>query len=101
MSKNTNGGGLNRRPILLGGSSAIALAAGITDARPQALQLAQAQAPRRGAPSGRKPNILIIWGDDAVRLFLHDVAGVDAAFALVIRLPADRPRMALRVVPFR
>src|SRR5438874_4735470 len=64
MSKKTNGGGLNRRSILLGGSSAIALAAGITDARSQALQLAQAQAPRLGAPSGRKPNILILWGDD-------------------------------------
>ena len=64
MSKKTNGGGLNRRSILLGGSSAIALAAAITDARSQALQLAQAQAPRPGAPSGRKPNILILWGDD-------------------------------------
>ena len=64
MSKKTNGGGLNRRSILLGGSSAIALAAGITDARSQALQLAQAQAPRPAAASGRKPNILILWGDD-------------------------------------
>src|SRR5436190_10825820 len=64
MSEKTNGGGLNRRSILLGGSSAIALAAGITDARSQALQLAQAQAPRPAAASGRKPNILILWGDD-------------------------------------
>jgi hypothetical protein len=64
MSEKTNRGGLNRRSILLGGSSAIALAAGITDARSQALQLAQAQAPRPAAASGRKPNILILWGDD-------------------------------------
>src|SRR4030081_69321 len=64
MSEKTNRGGLNRRAILLGGSSAVALGAGITDARPQALQLAQAQAPRPAAASGRKPNILVLWGDD-------------------------------------
>src|SRR5437762_11473857 len=64
MSEKTNRGGLNRRSKLLGVSSAIALAAGITDAHSQALQLVQAQAPRPAAASGRKPNILILWGDD-------------------------------------
>src|SRR5471032_1789916 len=65
MSKNTNAGGLNRRAILMGGTSALALGAGITDARPQGLQLPQAQTqPPPGTASGRKPNILILWGDD-------------------------------------
>ena len=65
MSKQANVGGLNRRAILMGGSSAIALGTAIADAHGQALQLAQAAGqPQPSAPSGRKPNILIIWGDD-------------------------------------
>ena len=50
---------LNRRNILLGGTTlaATALAAG-------AVQTAQAQQQPQPAPSGQRPNILVIFGDD-------------------------------------
>jgi arylsulfatase A-like enzyme len=52
---------LNRRNILLG-SSALVAAATLTSG---ALAQAQKAAPATpAAPSGRKPNILVIWGDD-------------------------------------
>src|SRR5262245_58093562 len=50
---------INRRNILLGGTTlaaASALAAGAP------IQIAQSQA--QPAPSGQRPNILVIWGDD-------------------------------------
>jgi arylsulfatase A-like enzyme len=50
----------NRRDILLG-STTLAAASAIGASAP--LTVAQAQA-QRAAPSGGKPNILIIWGDD-------------------------------------
>jgi arylsulfatase A-like enzyme len=50
---------LNRRNILLGGTT-LAAASTIGGAAP--LQLAQAQAQQ--APAGQRPNILVIWGDD-------------------------------------
>ena len=52
---------LNRRNILLGGTTlaaASALWAGVP------IQIAQAQAQQPAAPSGRGPNILVIMGDD-------------------------------------
>jgi arylsulfatase len=49
---------LNRRNVLLGGTTLAAAA--ITSGNP--VQVAQAQQP--ATPSGRKPNILVIWGDD-------------------------------------
>ena len=51
---------INRRNVLLGTSSLVAAAALTSEA------LAQAQPKRRpaAAPSGRKPNILVIFGDD-------------------------------------
>ena len=52
---------INRRNILLG-SSALMAAATLTSG---ALAQAQNAAPAAStAPSGRKPNILILWGDD-------------------------------------
>ena len=50
---------LSRRNILLGGTT---LAAASAIASGNRIQVAQAQQP--AAPSGRKPNILVIWGDD-------------------------------------
>jgi arylsulfatase len=52
-------GALNRRNILLGGTT---FAAASAIAGGDRVQVAQAQQP--AAPSGRKPNILIIFGDD-------------------------------------
>jgi arylsulfatase len=50
---------LDRRSILLGGST-LAAASALTAGAPLALTQAQAQP----APSGRRPNILVIFGDD-------------------------------------
>jgi arylsulfatase A-like enzyme len=56
-------GVLNRRGILLGGTT-LAAAATLIGARAPA-EVAQAQQQQPGpAPSGGKPNILVIWGDD-------------------------------------
>lgn len=49
---------INRRNVLLGTSSLVAAAALTSEA------LAQNQAAPGGAPFGRKPNILVIFGDD-------------------------------------
>src|SRR5271154_6551204 len=49
---------LSRRNILLGTSTLVAAATLTSGA------LAQAQKAASTAPSGRKPNILVIWGDD-------------------------------------
>ena len=53
---------LNRRKILLAGTSLAAATAINTVDRTQVAQ-AQQQ-PQPAAPSGSKPNILVIWGDD-------------------------------------
>ena len=50
---------LNRRSILLGGST-LAAASALGSAAPISTAEAQAQP----APSGQRPNILVIWGDD-------------------------------------
>ena len=54
---------VSRRKILLGGTT---LAAATAMASVTPVQTAQAQQQQRpaAAPSGRKPNILVIWGDD-------------------------------------
>ena len=53
---------LSRRNILLGGTS---LAAATAINAVDRTQIAQAQQPQQSATaSGRKPNILVIWGDD-------------------------------------
>lgn len=51
---------INRRNVLLGTSSLVATAALASEALAQA----QPQAAPAAAPSGRKPNILVIFGDD-------------------------------------
>ena len=51
---------LNRRNMLLGGTT---LAAASAIAAGEPVQLAQAQA-QPAAASGKKPNIVVIWGDD-------------------------------------
>jgi hypothetical protein len=51
---------LDRRNILLGGTT-LAAASALGAGAP--VQVAQAQA-QRPAPSGRRPNILVIFGDD-------------------------------------
>ena len=56
---------LNRRNILLGSSALVAAAAITSGALAQAQKAAPATAaPAPAGPSGRKPNILVIWGDD-------------------------------------
>src|SRR3954451_25303136 len=58
--KSSKDSAFNRRNILLGGTSiAAATAISVVDRT----RGAQAQQPA-AAPSGRKPNILVIWGDD-------------------------------------
>src|SRR3954463_8186157 len=58
--KSSKDSAFNRRNILLGGTSiAAATAVSVVDRT----RVAQAQQPA-AAPSGRKPNILVIWGDD-------------------------------------
>jgi Sulfatase len=55
----------SRRNILLGSSALVAAATLTSGALAQAQNAAPAAAPTApAAPSGRKPNILIIWGDD-------------------------------------
>jgi arylsulfatase len=55
----------SRRNILLGSSALVAAATLTSGALAQAQNAAPAAAPAAPtAPSGRKPNILIIWGDD-------------------------------------
>jgi arylsulfatase len=60
---NRGDGGLNRRNILLGSSSLVATAAFTAAAMAQA-QKAEPAAPAPAAQPGRKPNILVIFGDD-------------------------------------
>jgi Sulfatase len=56
---------LSRRNILLGSSALVAAATLTSGALAQVQNAAPAAAPTAPtAPSGRKPNILIIWGDD-------------------------------------
>jgi arylsulfatase A-like enzyme len=52
---------VNRRSILLGGTT-LAAASAMCAASP--VNVAQAQAQQPAAPSGRRPNILVIFGDD-------------------------------------
>ncbi|MDA9401792.1 arylsulfatase [Bradyrhizobium sp. CCBAU 45389] len=54
---------LNRRHLLLGTSSIVAAVALTSEAMAQAQQAAPATSPAPAAP-GRKPNILVIFGDD-------------------------------------
>src|ERR1700744_3032680 len=53
--------GLDRRKVLLG-TTALAAASAIVAGEP--VRVAQAQAQQAAAPSGAKPNILVIMGDD-------------------------------------
>ncbi|WP_083741966.1 sulfatase-like hydrolase/transferase [Bradyrhizobium mercantei] len=55
---------IDRRNLLLGTSTLVAAAALTSDALAQAQKSAPAASPAPSAPSGRKPNILVIWGDD-------------------------------------
>src|SRR5216684_8121522 len=61
-SKSSNDSALSRRNILLAGTSLAAATAINAVDRTQVAQAQQSQQP--AAPSGRKPNILVIWGDD-------------------------------------
>ena len=56
-----DGGGFSRRNMLLAGTTVAAVSA-LTAGAP--IRVAQAQAQQQPAPTGRPPNILIIWGDD-------------------------------------
>src|SRR3954471_18882581 len=59
--KSSKDSAFNRRNILLGGTSiAAATAISVVDRT----RVAQAQQQQPAAPSGRKPNILVIMGDD-------------------------------------
>ena len=61
-SKPLDNGTLSRRKILLAGTS---LAAATSPSTPLIERRSHRPAqPQPSAPSGRKPNILVIWGDD-------------------------------------
>ncbi len=61
-SRSSNDSALSRRNILLAGTS---LAAATAINAVDRTQVAQAQQPQQSpAPSGRKPNILVLFGDD-------------------------------------
>src|SRR6202047_946447 len=62
-SKKADDRALSRRNMLLGTSTLVAAATLTSDALAQAQKAAPA-APAPAAPSGRKPNILVIMGDD-------------------------------------
>src|SRR5580700_8891775 len=62
-SKEADDRALNRRNLLLGTSTLVAAATLASRAFAQAQQAAPAT-PTPTAPSGRKPNILVIFGDD-------------------------------------
>ena len=61
QKKQLTGGPVSRRSMLLTGTSLLA-ASGLVTAAPT--QTVQAQTATPAAPDGRKPNILVIWGDD-------------------------------------
>ena len=64
-SSETEDRALSRRNILLGSSALMAAATITSGALAQTQKAAPAPAPAApAAPSGRKPNILVIWGDD-------------------------------------
>jgi len=73
----TKDGALNRRNVLLGGTT-LAAASAFTASAP--IMVAQAQAPQ-GAASGQKPNILVIFGDDIgvanVSAYSHGLMGYE------------------------
>jgi len=64
ISEKDDAQAINRRNVLLGTSSIIAAASLTSDALAQAQKTAPAPAPAAAASSGRKPNILVIFGDD-------------------------------------
>ncbi|NEU98105.1 arylsulfatase [Bradyrhizobium uaiense] len=55
---------IDRRNLLLGTSTLVAAATLTSEALAQMQKAAPAASPAPAAPSGRKPNILVIWGDD-------------------------------------
>ncbi|MCC8982120.1 arylsulfatase [Bradyrhizobium acaciae] len=55
---------IDRRNLLLGTSTLVAAATLTSAALAQTQKAAPATSPAPAAPSGRKPNILVIWGDD-------------------------------------
>ena len=59
--RNVNDGAVNRRKILLGGTT-LAAASAVSMGSP--VRVAQAQAQQQTTPSGKRPNILVIFGDD-------------------------------------
>src|SRR5262245_699432 len=63
-SKSDDCQAINRRNVLLGTSSIVAAAALTSEALAQAQKAAPAATPTSAAASGRKPNILVIFGDD-------------------------------------
>jgi arylsulfatase A-like enzyme len=63
-SKSDDCQAISRRNVLLGTSSIVAAAALTTEALAQVQKAAPAAAPTTAASSGRKPNILVIFGDD-------------------------------------
>ena len=80
--KSSDNGVLSRRNILLGGTS---LAAATAINAVDRTQVAQAQ--QTATTSGRKPNILVIWGDDV------GIANV-SAYSFGLRYLDEPPRQA-------
>jgi arylsulfatase A-like enzyme len=57
-------GRINRRAMLLGGSSVVAATAFVATAQAQNAQPGQATTSRSDSAGAGKPNIVVIWGDD-------------------------------------
>jgi arylsulfatase len=64
MNDETKNKSIDRRNLLLGTSTLVAAATLTSSALAQAQKAAPAAAPAAGSASGRKPNILVIFGDD-------------------------------------
>jgi len=60
----SNSSAIDRRNLLLGTSTLVAAATLTSEAFAQAQKAAPAASPSAGVASGRKPNILVIFGDD-------------------------------------
>ena len=60
----SNSSAIDRRNLLLGTSTLVAAATLTSEAFAQAQKAAPAASPAAGVASGRKPNILVIFGDD-------------------------------------
>lgn len=102
MNKNTPNSILSRRTMLMGSVSTLAVAGAHAEPkkRPQAQPPAQ-----QASASGRKPNIVFIWGDDIgqtnLSIYSRGLMGtiLRTSTVLVKRVRCSRITMASRAAP--